>query len=65
MVAAPSRASGLTHHDGWPGAEAIPLASSSGEASWLAYRPTKEGSKNFLWCATHVLRTFLAEIVVF
>eukprot|EP00959_Pyramimonas_sp_CCMP1952_P073647 1539232-Pyramimonas_sp.AAC.1 len=38
---------------------------SSGEAPWLAYRHTKECSKDHLWSARRGLRTFLAETVLF
>ncbi|CAK0854464.1 unnamed protein product [Prorocentrum cordatum] len=38
--------------------------SSSGEASWLTYRPTNEWSNNLLWSARNVLRAFLAGAVL-
>ncbi len=40
-------------------------SSSSGEASWLAYTPTKQCYKNLLWSARNVPRTALAGTVLF
>eukprot|EP00959_Pyramimonas_sp_CCMP1952_P126872 2653392-Pyramimonas_sp.AAC.1 len=39
--------------------------SSRGEASWLAFSPTKQCSKNPLWFPRNVLITFLAGAVSF